>query len=210
MLPVLLLALVAGVGDAPVHLEWSASPSCGVVAYQVERFDGAAWREVARVAALTWSGPAGRYRVRSISSTGNVSAEARELEPNRCLWRGAPVGCERACACAGVLARLELARRALVEASLVDSAVLDSAIARVSIDLVSADRLRTREGQAAGAASPRSLLLATDMRAASHELYHLYQAAIGVPEAEQRAHLAWSRIARLREIDTRAGLARIP
>jgi hypothetical protein len=112
-LSLLLLAMPALAEET--RIEWSRSPSSGVVGYLVERLEPSGWTAVANVPQgapeqrLEWTGAPGQYRVRAVSASGNVSEPA--IPRLGCAWAvGAcrvPVSCERECLCDAVVARLE-------------------------------------------------------------------------------------------------------
>lgn len=156
----------------------------------------------------------GRWRLTTVDVQGNVSAPVY-LQPApgsvppepSCSWAvqacEVPVWCERTCACDVVRRRLDEAREDLRAAGVLERPeLLDQALCVTTIYLVGPERLVTPEGvQAAGAAAEGSILLATDMRAAAHELMHLYLYASGDRSSRSAQHDAWAKDQRLREID---------
>lgn len=203
--------------------------------YVVEREASAGWEQVAVVRhARTdshWDersgvfrlevqvdGAPGRLRLFAVDMVGNFSQPeaiepAAPAPPPSCTWEVAgyrvPVRCERACVCDVVLKRLADAREELRSAGVMEKPeLLDQALSRpTTIEIVGPERLTMPSGQhAAGAAREGWMLIASDMRSAAHELFHLYQIATGHQPDLAHQHDAWERDPRLRAIDTKHGI----
>lgn len=170
----------------------------------------------------------GRWRLTAVDAIGNASPpvylvpepEPAPPPPDGCTWRpplswrplsparplAVRVSCGQACDCGVVTRRLDEARADIL--SVIGSAegrLLDRALAGVVVEIVGPEQLVTPSGQqAAGYAGEGRLLLARDLRAAAHEMHHLYLTEAGVPGAQH--HDRWATDKRLRDIDAKHGV----
>ena len=148
-------------------------------------------------------GDPGRWRLVAVDHIGNASPPVYLLQdspPSSCTWRPsfAPWSSELAvavdcgcspCDCAEVSRRLDSARRDILGViGSEEGRMLDWALARTTVEIVGPEQLVTPKGmQAAGYAGEGRMLLARDLRAAAHELFHVYLDAVGVPSEQQHA-----------------------
>jgi hypothetical protein len=202
--------------------------------FVIERSDGLSWDRVfqtpssvnakafdAKRQRFIWKDPSihpgAKYRVlfTKDKKTANVAGQTSAPE---CLWEPGggmpglwehgplvPVTCEMGCSCPAVLARLDSALRALIDSGVVNLPKMMSALRGYRVMLVRPDRLKNAvEPSGMVVNDLKLIMLLSDMKAGSHELYHVYEEALGISLEDRKKHVSWENDPRLRDIDKRS------
>lgn len=210
----MLLALLLTLGQVRVEL----APADDVVAWRVERSDGAGWRPVAHVAAAgpgccvfeTSAPSSARLRIIGLDAVGNESPPTEVPASTwSCSWTpfptagAVPIDCPR-CNCELARARLDEAVRWLLEHQLVDGDALMLALGGLRVAIAPTRVLDLADGtkvEGVFAADRYLVVLTMDGSAALHELLHVAQVAAGVADGPG-GHGSWENGA-VKELDER-------
>lgn len=200
------VARIPAVPDAPEF-----NPATGTFTFTSPAApDVGRWRLTAVDRIGNWSPPVylAPEPTRPAEPTTIEEVHAAALAAPSCVWRpspapwrvdlAVPVVTDKACDCAEVSRRLDSARADVL--SVIGNAegkLLDHALASTTIGIVGPEDLVMPGGQqAAGYADKGRLLLARDLRAAAHELLHVYLTEAGVPAEQQHTDSRFDQVDR--------------